>query len=193
MTSRFRPKAIVIGASAGALEVLSSILPVLPENYPAAILIVVHIPPDRPSLLAELLGAKCRVQVKEADDKEPVRAGTAYIAPPDYHLLVERDHRLSLSTEEPVRYSRPSVDVLFESAADAYGPDLVGVVLTGANDDGARGLNTVIAAGGVGLVQNPGTAYARAMPEAALSRCPTADTLTIEEITEYLLALGRSE
>jgi two-component system chemotaxis response regulator CheB len=179
-------EAVVIGASAGALEALSAILPFLPANYGLAVIIVVHVPPDRNSVLAELLQTKCDIAVREAEDKEPIRGGTAYLAPPGYHLLVETDKSLSLSNEEPVFYSRPSVDVLFESAADAYGPRLIAIVLTGANRDGAKGLRAVAEAGGVAIVQSPAGAYASAMPEAAIAECPGAQVLSLKEIAGYL-------
>jgi two-component system chemotaxis response regulator CheB len=181
-----KAEAVVIGASAGALEALSVILPSLPADYGLPLLIVVHVPPDRKSLLAELFQAKCRIEVREADDKEPIRGGTAYFAPPDYHLLVEPDKSLSLSDDEPVFYSRPSIDVLFESAADAYGPSLIAVVLTGANRDGADGLKAIAEAGGMAIVQSPEGAYASAMPEAAIAECPGARVLTLKEIALYL-------
>ena len=133
------PEAIVIGASAGALEALSVILPALPATFDLPIFVVVHVPPDKKSILAELFDAKCKVKVREAEDKEPIAGGTVYFATADYHLLVEADKTLSLSNDEPVLYSRPSIDVLFESAADAYGPGLIALMLTGANQDGAQG------------------------------------------------------
>lgn len=179
-------QAVVIGASAGALEALSAILPYLPASFPVPILIVVHIPPDRPSALGDLFAAKCRMAVKEAEDKEPLLAGTIYFAPPDYHLLVEVDKTVALSSDEQVFFSRPSIDVLFETAADAYQERLIGIVLSGANSDGANGLKAVMAAGGVGLVQNPDTAFAAAMPEAAEKMNPGADAMTLAEIAEYL-------
>lgn len=185
-SSKKSAEAIVVGASAGALEALSAILPALPESYPIPVLAVVHLPADRKSVLAEILRAKCRMDVYEAEDKEPIRSGTVYVAPPDYHLLVESDRRLSLSSEEPVRYSRPSIDVLFESAADVYGPGLIGVILTGANDDGARGIRAVVDAGGLALVQRPDLAQASAMPRAALEVCPEAHALSVQEIAAYL-------
>jgi len=181
------PEAVVIGASAGAFEALSAILPALPAAYPLPVVVVVHLPAGRESLLAELFASRCQVAVKEAEDKEPLAGGTVYFAPPDYHLLVEPDRRLSLSTESPVLYSRPSVDVLFESAADAYGAALVGVVLTGANADGAEGLRRVCEAGGVTLVQRPDLAPSPAMPEAALAACPSARPLRLEEIAAFLV------
>jgi len=186
------PEAVVIGASAGALEALSLILPTLPADFGLPLFIVVHVPPDRESLLAELFGAKCRIKVREAEDKEPVHGGTVYFAPADYHLLVEPDKSLSLSNEEPVLYSRPSLDVLFESAADAYGPGLIGIVLTGANQDGARGLKAIAEAGGAAIVQNPLGAYAAAMPEAAIAEVPGAKVLSLHEIADYLQGVGKA-
>lgn len=180
-------RAVAIGASAGALEALSAILPALPPDFPLPVLLVIHVPPDRDSLLADVLQAKSRVAVCEADDKEPIRPATVFIAPPDYHMLVESDHTLSLSTEEPVNYSRPSIDVLFETAADAYGPGLIGVVLTGANNDGARGVQAIARAGGTVLVQRPESALAAEMPRAALDACPGARALSLEEIAAFLL------
>jgi two-component system, chemotaxis family, protein-glutamate methylesterase/glutaminase len=183
-------EAVVIGASAGALETLSNLLPGLPADYRLPILIVVHLPPDKTSLFAELLRARCAIRVREAEDKESIEPGVAYFAPPDYHLLVEQDKRLSLSDDEPVLFSRPSIDVLFESAADAYGDGLIGVVLTGANSDGAKGLKAIVEAGGEGVVQRPDSAYASAMPEAAIASCPGARVLPVNEIAAYLRKVG---
>ena len=179
-------KAVVIGASAGALDALSKILPALPGTYPLPVMVVVHLPVDKKSVMAELFQKKCRLTVCEAEDKQPLEPGTVYFAPPDYHLLVETDFRLSLSTEEPVLFSRPSVDVLFETAADAYGDSLIGIVLTGANNDGARGLKTIADKGGMALVQDPENAYASAMPQAALTACPGALVLGLDQIAELL-------
>lgn len=183
-------EAIVIGGSAGAVEALSAILPVLPADYPWPIMVVVHLPPQHKSLLAGLLQNKSRVRIREAEDKEPILAGTVYFAPPDYHLLVEADARLSLSADEPVNYSRPSIDVLFESAADVFAEHLVGVVLTGANSDGASGLQSIVRGGGTAIVQRPESSYASTMPGAALSACPTAMILTVDEIARYLVQLA---
>lgn len=185
--SPFRFEAVAIGASAGALESLSKLLPSLPATYRLPILVVVHVPPDKKSMMADLLQSKCRMHIKEADDKEPIEGGTVYFAPPDYHLLVEIERTLALSSDEPVKYSRPSIDVLFESAADAFGSGLIGIVLTGANDDGAVGLRAIITAGGVGLVLEPERAFASTMPEAARKACPEALCLGIEEIAAFLL------
>lgn len=183
-------EAVAIGASAGAVEALSAILPRLPADYPLPVLVVVHVPADRRSVLATLFQSKCRIAVREAEDKEPVAPGTVYFAPPDYHLQVEADRTLSLSADDPVLYSRPSIDVLFESAADAYGAALAGVVLTGANQDGARGLAAVAEAGGIALVEEPATASASIMPAAALDACPAARALSLDAIAACLLDLG---
>ena len=135
-----RLDAIVIGGSAGALEALGRLLPALPADMSVAVAIVVHLPPTRPSHLAEVLGGKTRLPVKEVEDKEPVVPGTVYVAPPGYHLLIEKGRTFALSTDDLVHFSRPAIDVLFESAAEVYGDRLAGIILTGANADGARGL-----------------------------------------------------
>lgn len=179
-------EAVVIGASAGALEALSILLPALPADYRLPLMVVVHVPPDKPSVLVDLFQQKCHIRVREAEDKAPIEQGTVYFAPPDYHLLIEKDKSLALSSDEPVLFSRPSVDVLFETAADAYGPGLLAVVLTGANQDGANGLRAVMNAGGTVIVQRPEDAFASAMPEAALAASPEAQTFSLEEIALYL-------
>lgn len=181
-----KPEAIVIGASAGALEALSVILPGLPANFGVPLIVVVHVPPDKRSILAELFQAKCRITVLEAGDKEPINGGTAYFAPPNYHLLVEANRSLSLSSDEAVLFSRPSIDVLFESAADAYGAGLIAIVLTGANQDGAAGLRAVVDAGGTAIVQMPKSAFASTMPEAAIAMCPTAHVMSLDAIRSFL-------
>lgn len=184
-------KIVVIGASAGALGALGRILPALPADFPLPIMLVVHVPPDKESMLASLLDDKCALRVKEAEDKEKAEAGTVYVAPPDYHLLVERDMSLSLSNEEEVQFSRPAVDVLFETAADAAGDGVVAIVLTGGNEDGAQGLRAVMKAGGVGIVQEPETAFCAAMPEAALAACPQALILELDAMASWLEEMSR--
>ncbi|HEX3869585.1 MAG TPA: chemotaxis protein CheB [Pirellulales bacterium] len=183
-------RAVVIGASAGAIEALSVVFSKLPRHYALPILVVVHVPPDRHGAIPALFAAKCLLSVREADDKEPIEPGTIYFAPPDYHLMVDVSHSIALSSEEPVLFSRPSIDVLFETAADVYGSDLVGVILTGANSDGARGLKRIADAGGVALVQRPDQAAASAMPQAALDSCPQARAMSLDEIASYLRNLG---
>ena len=179
-------EAVVIGVSAGGIKALGVILPALPPDFAVPVLVVIHLPPSRKSVIADLFQDKCPLDVREAEDKEPLVPGVVYFAPPDYHLLVETDRSLSLSSEEPVMFSRPSIDVLFETAADAYGPGLVGVILTGANPDGAQGLKAICDAGGRAIVQTPAHAFAPAMPEAALQSCPDAAALDLEDIAAYL-------
>ncbi|RYE51317.1 MAG: chemotaxis protein CheB [Hyphomicrobiales bacterium] len=185
-------RAVVIGASAGGVQALLQILPPLPASYPLPVLIVVHVPPDRDNALVSLFQARCQIQVREAEDKEPVLPGVVYLAPSDYHLLVEKDGTLSLSSDELVNHSRPSIDVLLESSADAFGPELVGVILTGANDDGARGLQAVVEAGGVAIVEDPAEAYASAMPAASLRASPSAKAMKVAAIASYVSSLGTS-
>lgn len=184
-----RVDAIVIGTSAGGIEALSILLPALPKELRAAVLIVLHLPRERPSLLVEIFQPKCVLPVREAHDKEPIVRGTVYFAPPDYHLLVDDGPQLALSADEPVHYSRPSIDVLFESAAHCYRQRLLGIILTGANEDGAAGLAAVHQAGGTTIVQQPQTAHARVMVESALKRSPVDLVLTLEEIAGLLRTL----
>jgi two-component system chemotaxis response regulator CheB len=182
-------KAVVIGSSAGALHALAVLLKDMPADFSPSIFITVHIPPDRKSALAEVLQAKCRIPVREAEDKEPISPGTAYVAPPDYHLLIEKEGTIALSSDEPVLFSRPSIDVLFESAADVYGPSLVGIVLSGANADGARGLSVIQEAGGITMVEDPSNAFAPAMPKAALSACSEAQAFSLDQLAAFLKSL----
>jgi two-component system, chemotaxis family, protein-glutamate methylesterase/glutaminase len=181
--------AIVIGASAGGVEALGMLLPALPARLAAPVFIVLHLPRERPSRLADIFVRRCALPVREAQDKEPVRPGTVYFAPPDYHLLLEAGPQLALSADEPVHFSRPSIDVLFESAADLYRERLLGLVLTGANQDGAAGLNAVYRAGGVTVVQQPESAKARLMPASALQQSPVDFVLTLQQIAGLLESL----
>jgi two-component system, chemotaxis family, protein-glutamate methylesterase/glutaminase len=168
------PTLIGIGASAGALEALALLLPELPPTLGAPVLIVVHLAPTRSSTLAQLLATYCTVRVCEAEDKCLTVPGTVYVAPPDYHLLVESDGSIALSADLPVNFSRPSIDVFFESVAYSFGPRALGILLSGANADGAAGLATLRARGGLTWVQTPATARVAVMPEAALGLAPHA-------------------
>lgn len=179
-------QAVVIGTSAGAFDALSAILTSLPITFRLPVMVVVHLPPEKRSLMAELFRHKSTLSVEEAEDKQPLYSGTIYFAPPDYHMLVERDYTLSLSKDAPVLYSRPSIDVLFESASDIFGSALLGIVLTGGNEDGAKGLQSIKAAGGKALVQDPKSAFVPTMPEAAIRSCPDAEILSLEAIAQYL-------
>lgn len=175
-------KAVVIGASAGGVQALSAILPALPPQFPCPILIVLHVPQRNTNPLIDLLRARCLLDVKEAEDKELLRSGTVYFAPPGYHLLIEKNMSIALSSDEPVNYSRPAIDVLFETAADALALEVTGVILTGANHDGAEGLKAIAAAGGKAIVQDPATAEMATMPLAALEACPDARSMDLDGI-----------
>ncbi|WP_428313116.1 chemotaxis protein CheB [Hydrocarboniphaga sp.] len=188
-TLKGRVDGIVIGASAGGVEALSVLLPALPKSLQASVFVVLHIPRERPSLLVEIFRPKCAMAVIEAMDKEPAEKSAIYFAPPDYHLLVDKGPQLSLSADELVNFSRPSIDVLFESAADVYRKRLLGIVLSGGNDDGAAGLQAVIRAGGIGVVQQPDSAQVSAMPLAAIKRGGVDYVLTLPEIAELLKSL----
>jgi two-component system, chemotaxis family, protein-glutamate methylesterase/glutaminase len=174
--------AVVIGASAGGVEALSVLLSMIPANCRVSFFVVVHIPRERPSLLPELFAGRCALPVREAEDKEPVQPGTVYFAPPDYHMLIDRGPALALSGDEPVHFSRPSIDVLFDSAADIYGERLMGVILTGANQDGAEGLAAIGRAGGRTVVQEPGSAAVSFLPQSALEAGPVDAVLSIEQL-----------
>lgn len=184
-----RVDAVAIGASAGGVEALSALLPALPARARAAVLVVLHLPRERPSLLPEIFAAKCALPCREAEDKAPVEPGVVCFAPPDYHLLVDEGPRLALSADEPVNFSRPSIDVLFESAAEVYGGRLAGIVLTGGNADGAAGLAAIHAAGGITIVQHPDTAQASLMPTSALQRSPVDHVLDLAGIAALLRTL----
>jgi two-component system chemotaxis response regulator CheB len=183
-------EAVVIGGSAGSVTALDTILARLPATFPPVI-VVIHIPSSSQSLLAGVVAPRCAMRIREAEAFEPIVRGSVYFAPADYHLLVEADRRCSLSIEPPVHFSRPAIDVLFESAAEAYGACLAGLVLTGASRDGALGLRAVHAAGGVALVQEPATAEVDIMPRAALAAVPSARVVRLSQIAEHLLLLAQ--
>jgi two-component system, chemotaxis family, protein-glutamate methylesterase/glutaminase len=186
-------KAVVIGASAGGLHALSIILGRLPSGFGLPVFVVQHIDPSSESLLVSLLNSKCEIRIKEAEDKEEIVEGTVYIAPPNYHLLIERDRRLELSADEKENYSRPSIDVLFESAADVYGEGLISVILTGSSEDGARGVAVVKSKGGWVIVQDPTTAEYRIMPQSALQKARVDLILDLEKIADFLLCCTSEE
>ena len=184
--AQFRADAVVVGGSAGALEVLSKLLPGLPATSQVPVIVVVHLAPRRPSLLPELFARRCQLPVREPYDKQPVEPGI-WFAPPDYHLLIEANHCFALSIDAPVKFSRPSIDVLFESAARVYGAGLLGVLLTGANDDGMLGACVIRKLGGVLAVQDPDTAEAQEMPKAAIRRAAPQFVGTVEELASMML------
>ncbi|MCI8210670.1 chemotaxis protein CheB [Pseudomonas sp. S25] len=183
--------AIVVGASAGGVEALLKVFSRLRVGYRLPILTVLHVPEDRRSQLAQVFQARLSIKVKEADDKEDIAPGTLYFAAPGYHLSVENDFSLSLSQEDRVFHSRPSIDILFQSAADAYGPRLAGFLLTGANNDGAFGLSCIKQSGGMTVIQDPNQAQARTMPEAALALHEPDYLLPLNDIGQLLVELER--
>jgi two-component system chemotaxis response regulator CheB len=182
--------AIVIGGSTGALEALAVLLPAIPRGCAIPVALVVHLPPTKPSHLVEVLAMQTSLPVQEVEDKQPVVGGVIYVAPPNYHLLIERGGNFALSADEQVHFSRPAIDMLFDSASDTYGDRLAGIILTGANADGARGLATIKRRGGLAIVQSPIGALARSMPDAAIAASQTAHVLPLEEIASWLTSLA---
>jgi two-component system chemotaxis response regulator CheB len=186
-------EAVVIGASAGGFEALLAVLQGLPATYPLPVVVVLHLPDHHDSRLAELFGYRLSLRTREARDKEPIEPGVLYFAPSGYHLSIETDRSFSISCEERVSYARPSIDVLFASAADAYGKSLAGILLTGANYDGADGLAGMQVAGSLTIVQDPATAEIATMPMAALSRMKPDLILPLAEIHSLLRRLGEPQ
>jgi two-component system chemotaxis response regulator CheB len=186
---RHEVDAVVIGASAGGVDALLKLLTGLPDRYRLPIVAVLHLPETRDSLLAAIFGQRLAIDVREAADKEAVAPGTLYFAGPGYHLFIEKDKTFSLSCEAPVHYSRPSIDLLMASAADAYGPRLAGILLTGANFDGAAGLARIGERGGLTVVQDPAEAQVATMPEAAIALLQPSLVLPLDGIRRLLLQL----
>ncbi|WP_461789072.1 chemotaxis protein CheB [Pedobacter sp.] len=182
--------ALVIGGSAGSLDVLLKVLPEVDASIDFTIIIVVHRKQGTDSLLTDLLAYRTDLKVKEADEKEKILEGHIYIAPSDYHLLVEKDFTFSLDYSEKVNYSRPAIDVTFQTASDAYGDSLVSLLLSGSNADGANGTVTVLKNGGIALVQDPETAQVSYMPEQAILKANVSKVLKIEEMANYINSLS---
>ena len=179
---------VVVGTSWGGLAALRVLVSRLPASFPLAVTLVQHRHKDSDELLCALLQEETPLDVREVEDKMPLEPGRVYVAPSNYHTLVERGH-FSLSTDAPVRFSRPSIDVTFRSAADAYGRRAVGVVLTGANDDGSDGLRRIANGGGMALVQDPNTAESGVMPAAALRAVPAARALPLDALATFIATL----
>ncbi|MFZ2961181.1 MAG: chemotaxis protein CheB [Candidatus Ozemobacteraceae bacterium] len=184
-----RYDAIVIGVSAGGIKALPAVLSPLPRSFPVPLLIVQHRPLEADNYLERHLGKVCQIEIKEASDKEPLRPGVAFIAPAGYHLLVEADHVVALSVDPPVHHARPSIDVLFESAAEVFRNRLVGVLLTGAGYDGAHGLSIIRKYGGLTLVQDPETAEIGFLPQYAIESGQVDCILPLTRIAEHLIEL----
>lgn len=185
--------AIVIGASAGGLYATTALLEILPRDYQLPVIIVQHRSKGHRDLLEEVLQSKCKIRIKQADEKEKIQNNMVYIAPPDYHLLVEKDLTFSLSTDEHVRYSRPSIDVLFQSAAIAYKELLAAIILTGANNDGASGIIEVKQYGGLTIAQDPAEALFPVMPKAAIDTNHVDAILPIASIQKFLLTFSKDK
>ena len=183
---------IAVGTSVGGLHALIALLGDLPATFHLPIVVVQHRTPDTKSGLAELLQSHLHLTVVEADDKEAIEAGHVYLAPPDYHLLIEPDRTLALSTEGPVHYARPSIDVLFESAADVYRDALLGVILTGASSDGVKGAQRLKQWGGCLMVQDPATAESAVLPGAVLEAVEADDVLPLDRLAADLRRLAGS-
>ena len=177
---------VAIGASWGGLNALQHVLGELPADFAAPVVIAQHRSArSDDTLLGSLLDGRSHLKIRDAEDKDVLRAGEVLIAPPDYHMLIDPG-TVALSCEAPVAFSRPSIDVLFESAADAYGSDVAGVILTGSNADGARGLEAIQRRGGLAIIQDPATAERPEMPQAARDAVPSARVLPLEEIAALL-------
>jgi len=179
-------KLIVIGASSGGFYALRTILQALDENFPLPVVVVQHIGYQVDNFLVKFMDKECRIKVKEGEDREALTPGVVYLAPSDYHLQVEDDYTLSISSIERINYARPSIDVLFESAAYAFGDMVLGVLLTGANSDGAKGMKAIQAYGGFTIVEDPASAYADVMPKAALKLITPDKILKVEAIGPFL-------
>ena len=178
---------IVIGVSAGGMEVLSKLLPSLPADFPLPVIIVQHLHKTSTGYYLEYYNEKCLLFVKEAKQNEIIKVGNIYFAPPDYHLLIENNKTFAISSDEKVNYSRPSIDILFESAADVYGEKLIGIILTGANNDGAEGMKIIKQKGGFTIAQNPLEAEFPVMPQSAIDTGTIDLILTLNEISDEFI------
>jgi two-component system chemotaxis response regulator CheB len=184
-------EAIVIGVSAGGFFALIGILAELPADFPLPIVVIQHRSKDEGVLLEDVLQSKCKIRIKQADEKEQIEGGLVYIAPADYHLLIEKNRSFSLNCDAPINFSRPSIDVLFETAAEVYGDKLIGIILTGANKDGAAGIEAIKKLGGITVAQNPASANFPVMPKAAIDTGSVQYVFELEEVKNFLLDLGK--
>ena len=184
-----RYNAIVLGTSAGGFRALAALLADIPARYSIPIVVVQHRSKSSRELFEEVLQGKCRIKIKQAEEKETITNSVVYVAPPDYHLLIESNKTLSLSSDAPVRFSRPSIDVLFESAAIANGNKLIGIILTGANDDGAIGISAIGKRGGLTIAQNPQEAEYPFMVQASIATKRIKYIWSLATIRNFLLKL----
>ncbi len=189
MVAMSRPEVVVVGASAGGVAALQLVLGALPASLPVPVLVVLHLPRDRSSRIADVLAPYCALTVREAEDKQPLQAGTVTFAPPDYHLLVEDTQAIALSMDDPVLFSRPAIDPLFESAAAVFGTRVLAILLTGASSDGSDGVAAVRTAGGQAWLQCPEEAEASMMPASALQHAGADAVLPLELMCRRLKEL----
>jgi two-component system chemotaxis response regulator CheB len=185
-------RAIVIGTSSGGMKAIKFLSSALPAVFGIPIIMVLHIGARSGNEWINFFNAECKFKLKEADEKEKIAPGNIYVAPANYHLLIEKDETLSLTIDEKVNYARPSIDILFESAALAYGNRLIGIVLTGANSDGAVGIKKIKEYGGLTIVQDPETAEAKCMPESSISSIVPDHILSLEGIVNLLIEISES-
>lgn len=186
-------EAIVVGVSSGGMNAMKILFSLLPVEFNIPIVIVQHISPRSDNQWIKLLNDKSNLHIKEADEKEKIEPGNIYISPPNYHLMIERDKTFSLTIDERVNFARPSIDVLFESAAEAYNNKLIGVVLTGSNNDGTKGIKRIKECGGLAIVQNPETAESSYMPASAIAAIKPDYILSLEDITELLIKIDKQK
>lgn len=190
-SERLRFDLVVIGASAGGVSALQALLEAVPADLAMPILVVLHLPRDRPSRITDLVGLRCPLPVREAEDKQPLHDGSVTFAPPDYHLLVEDRATLALSIDPPVLYSRPAIDPLFESAAEVFASGVLAILLTGASSDGSQGVAAVRQAGGEAWIQCPDDAYSPMMPAAALAHAGADVVLPLSSLCVRMKGLVR--
>lgn len=186
-------EAIVIGVSSGGMKAMKLLFTLLPKGFKTPIIIVQHMSAHSDSQWIQLLNDTYAIAIKEADEKEKIENGNVYIAPPNYHLLIEKDKTFSLTIDERVNYARPSIDVLFESAAEAYKNKLIGIILTGSNRDGTNGLKRIQEREGLTIVQDPKTAEAASMPTSAIAAMQPDYILSLEEIIKLLIKLDKQK
>jgi len=182
-------EAIVIGVSSGGMNALKYLFSTLPADYRIPIIIVQHVSARSDNDWIKLLNAKSNLSIKEADEKEKIETGNVYIAPSNYHLMIEKDKTFSLTIDEYVNFARPSIDVLFESAAEAYKKKLIGIVLTGSNNDGTKGIKRIKECGGLAIIQDPKTAESPNMPASAIAAVQPDYILSLEKIVQLLLKI----
>lgn len=183
-------KILLLGGSAGGFSVILQILKTIPTNFKLPIIVIVHRNPKFQSNFENTINNSFAIKIKSAEDKEIIEPGIVYFAPPGYHLLIEPDYKLSLDISEPIQYSRPSIDVTFESAAEIYKQNCIAILFSGANQDGAKGLLEIKKNGGTCIVQDPEVAEVATMPQAAIDLDAQDYIYNIEEITKYIHRLN---